>query len=349
MIVFILVPAFYAAVEQVDEPTLRGRPVIVGGDPGKRGRVTSASAEARALGVSEGMPVSDALVRCPDATLRPTRLRRYREAAAEIRAILRAESPRMETLGLEGSYLEWSGDPDLLEAAAGLCVKIQAETGISACAGIGPTRFAAWLAARHAGPEAIRCVSEAELLDFLSGFPVTELWGLGPVSAEKLAAEGIETIAELQARSVERLEEIVGRGAERMLELATGQDRELLRPSPRARSFSQEQTLANPTQDMAVLGAVVLELAERLDRILLREKRVARTVTVGVGFVDTEQQSRTRTLRDPISGEIEIREVALDLLRLTQAAMRPVRRLRLQIANLSGERPADDPRQLRLF
>ena len=349
MLVFIFVPSFYAAVEQVDDPSLRGRPVIVGGDPRKRGRVTSSSGEARALGVSDGMPVSEALALCAGASLRPTRLPRYREAAAEIRAILRTSSPRLENVGLDGTYLEGPDDPDLLETAAGLCVTIRAETGITSHAGIGATRFVAWLAGRHAGPEAIRHITEAGAREFLSAFPVTELWGLGPATARKLSAEGVGSIAEFRDLSPERLRAIVGRGAERMLELACGEDREALQPSPHARSFSQEQTLADPTQDLSALGAVLFELAERIDRILVREQRTARTVTVGVGFVDAEQQSRTRTLRDPISGEFMIREVALDLLRLTQAPMRPVRRLRLQIANLSGARPAGDPRQLRLL
>ncbi len=349
MLVFIFVPTFYAAVEQVDDPSLRGRPLIVGSDPQKRGRVTSSSREACALGVTDGILVSEALARCPGASLRPTRLPRYREAAAEIRAILRVASPRLEHVGLDGTYLDGPDDPDLLETAAGLCVTIQAETGIASHAGIGPTRFVAWLAGRHAGPEAIRFVTEAGASDFLSAFPVTELWGLGPATGEKLAGEGVGTISEFRALSVERAAELVGRGAERMLELAHGQDREALQPSPHARSFSQEQTLEDPTQDMSALGAVLFELAERIDRILVREQRAARTVTVGVGFVDSEQQSRTRTLRDPISGESMIREVALDLLRRTQAAMRPVRRLRLQIANLSRASHAGDPRQLRLL
>jgi len=151
MIVFILVPGLYAAVEQSDDPSLRGRPVIVGGDPAKRGRVTSASREARARGVVEGMETARALELCSDAVLRRTRVKRYRELAAELRELLRAESERLEDVGLDGTLLELPPGVDAVARAAELCVRIGAELGVAAVAGLGPTRFVAVQAAHHAG------------------------------------------------------------------------------------------------------------------------------------------------------------------------------------------------------
>jgi hypothetical protein len=129
VIVFILVPGLYAAVEQADNPALRGRPVVVGADPSKRGTVTSASREARARGVHDGMETKRALELCPDAVLRPTRIERYREVAAELRALLRAETDRLEELGLEGNFLELDAGADIVPRVAELCVRVQAELG----------------------------------------------------------------------------------------------------------------------------------------------------------------------------------------------------------------------------
>ena len=140
MIVFIQAPGFYAAVEQADDPALRGVPVIVGGDPRKRGSVTSASREAAEQGVSEGMDAAEALELCPDAQLRSTRMKRYREVAAELRELIRTETDRIEEVGLEGTFLQLESSEDAVQRAAELCVRIQAELGVHAVAGIAPTR-----------------------------------------------------------------------------------------------------------------------------------------------------------------------------------------------------------------
>ncbi|HXZ84305.1 MAG TPA: DNA polymerase IV, partial [Myxococcota bacterium] len=209
MIVFILVPGLYAAVEQADNPALRGRPVVVGADPAKRGTVTSASREARARGVAEGMEMRRALELCPDAAVRPTRLERYREVAAELRALLRAETDRIEELGLDGTFLELPGTADPVARVAELCVRVQAELGIAAVGGVAPTRFVAYLAARHAGPGGIRLIAEPEVRAFLAPFPVTEIWGLGPATAARLAARGVQTIATLAAVDLATLTSVI--------------------------------------------------------------------------------------------------------------------------------------------
>ena len=156
---------------------------------GGSGRIVSAGAsrEARARGVEEGMEMRRALELCPDAILRPTRLKHYRERVAELRELLRADCERLEELGLDGTFLELASPADGLAHAAELCVRLQAEFGLPAVAGIAPTRFVAVLAARHAGPGGIRRVNEAEVEAFLAPFPVDEIWGLGPATAQRLA------------------------------------------------------------------------------------------------------------------------------------------------------------------
>lgn len=349
MIIFLYIPGFYAAVEQADNHELRGRPVVVGGDPRKRGSVTGASREARALGVEEGMDVREALERCPDVAFRRTRLKRYRAVAAEVRAMLRAGTDRIEEFGMDGTFLEVPPATEALPLGAELCVHVQAELGLPAVAGIGPTRFVAELAARHAGPGGVREVREQDALSFLARFPVTEIRGIGPTTAKKLAASGLESIGDVQALSVEDLEALVGRTASTYRSLARGEDIAPLRPRPPAKSLSQERTLAEATLDLRVLGEELLELAGQLEVMLTRERRAARTVTLGISFVDGSQQTRTQTLDSFVADQGEIGEAALQLLARTQAGARHVRRLRLQLSNLQAAGRVGDPRQLRLF
>ena len=350
MIIFVQVPDFYAAVEQADQPAEGGRPVVVGGDPQKGGTVTSAGPAARRAGVVPGMTSREALELCPDAELRPTRLRRYREVAAELRAILRGASDRLEAEGLEHTYLEAPEGRDPLALAAELCVQIKAETGLRAVAGLGPTRFVAHLAGRHAGPEGVRLVTEEKLRGFLADFPVTEIWGLGPVTAEKLADAGARTIGDLQALPLAELEAAVGnRNAASFRELALGGDRRPLRPLAPIKSLSRETTLEAPSGDLRSLGEDIGRLALRVGELLQRERRAARTVSVAVSFIDGERMTRTQTLEVPVSRSPEIAEVALQLLGRTQAGVRQVRRLRLQVSNLCRPETPREPRQLRLF
>ena len=349
MIIFLYVPGFYAAVEQADHAPLRGRPVIVGGDPRKRGSVTGASAEARELGVVIGMPSQEALELCPDASVRPTRLRRYREVAGEIRALVRRMTDRIEEDGLDSTYLEPPARTEPIPFAAELCVRVHGETGIATVAGIGPTRFVAYLAGQDPGPGGIRAVSEDEALGFLAAFPTSSLWGLGPSTAEKLAANGIRSVAELQRCSLAELEALVGRNAAAFRALACAEEHRPLRPSPRAKSLSQELTLAEPSVDLRLLGDRIQELAGRLEALLERERRLARTVSLSLRYVDETGVTRSQTTRLPIRAQAEIRDVALELLGRTHAGARLVRRLRLQVAKLSAGPASEDPRQLRLF
>jgi DNA polymerase-4 len=343
------IPGFYAAVEQADVAVLRGRPVIVGGDPRKRGNVTAASAEARAAGVAPGMAVAAALALCPEAALRPTRLRRYRDVAREVRGVLRAAAERLEEDGLDSTWLEPPAREDPVEFAAALVVRVQSSLGITAVAGIGPTRLVAWLAALDAGPAGIRAVPAATARDFLAPLPVTRLFGLGPATAERLAAAGIATIGELAKCEVAELEALVGRQAPTLLALARAEETAPLRPSPRARSLAQEATLAEPSLDLRALGDRIHELAGRLEALLDRERRAARTVNLVLRYVDDTQTARARTLREAVHTQAAIRDVALELLSRAQAAPRRVRRIRLQVSALGARREADDARQLRLF
>jgi DNA polymerase-4 len=349
MLIFIHVPGFYAAVEQADQVQLRERPVVVGGDPGKGGRVTSASREAVAAGIEPGMTVAEAARLCPEVELRPTRLPRYREVAAEIRALLRGLCERLEPAALDGAYLEPAQGRGPLELAAVLCVRLQAELSLRAVAGVGPTRFVSQLAARHAGPAGVKQVKRSEVARFLRDLPVTEIWGLGPSTAERLGGGGISTIGELRDCPIDELRELVGRQANPFRELARGEDRGPLRPSTPAKSLSREKTLDPPTSDLRLLGESLSELSASLEERLQRERRSACTVSLGVRYADGDEVSRTLTRVDAIATRAELHEVSLELLHRTHAGERPVRGLRLRAARLGRVEADREPRQLRLF
>ncbi len=349
MLIFVYVPGFYAAIEQADHPELRGRAVLVGGDPRKRGQVTGASAEARGAGVHEGMDLGAAIALCPHAVLRATRLPRYREVTAQLRAIVRASSERLEPVGLEGLYVEPPPDRAALEVAAEICVRIGAELGLRAAAGVGPSRFAASAAARNAGPSGLREITEEHLEPTLAPLPVTALFGLGPATAERLAEGGVRSIGELQKLSVPELEALVGRNAAAFFAQAHGADRAAVRPEPPPKSLSREITLARPSGDLRTLGLELRGLTADLEAMLARERRAARTLTLGVGYVDGEQITRSLTLSDPVQLRTELEAHALELLGRTQAGLRQVRRLRLQASRLARGAAGGAPRQLRLF
>ena len=210
---------------------------------------------------------------------------------------MRADSERLEELGLEGTFLELAPPGDTLARAAELCVRLQAEFGVAAVAGIAPTRFAAVLAAKHAGPGGIRRVEADEVEAFLGPFPVGEIWGLGPATARKLAEHGIHRIAELRALDAARLAELTGARAASFLEFARGADRGRLAPKPRTRTLSQEQTLDEPSVDLRALAEALEALAERIGSTLARERRRARSVTLVVSYLDGTRSLAHRDAR----------------------------------------------------
>jgi DNA polymerase-4 len=342
------VPRFYAEAERTADPALRDRPVIVGGDPRKRGLVQAATLDALAAGVEVGMPVLEALERCPAARVRRTNMRAYRELSARLRVCFRRISERLEPAGLEAAYLESSeGD----EASEGRARQLQQEVRealrLPLRVGIAPVKFAAKLAAEEAGPEGVRRVSLANLRRFLEPLPVGRLPGVGPHTIAALRELGIATAGELAAAPRRAVEERLGNHGLALLAAARGEGDARLRPAPHARSLSQESTLEASERDLAALDALLGELAHGLASALARERLAARRLVLKVRYADLEGVTRSRTLARAVAAGPEIAELAQELLRRTQAGERPVRLLGLSAFQLAP-RPRDD-RQLPLF
>ena len=347
-LLYAVVPRFYAEAERAADPSLAGRPVIVGGDPRKRGLVQSATEDALAQGVAIGMPVLEALERCPGARARRTNIRAYRELAGRLRACLRVAAGQLEPAGLEAAYLDaGAGDPAPEALAAGLRAEVQRTLHLPLRVGIAPVKFAAKLAAEESGATGIRRVAAEELRAFLAPLPVQRLPGVGPHTLAAFRELGIESVGDLAAARREAVEERLGNHGLALQGLARGQGEARLRPAPHARSLSQETTLEASERDLAVLEALLGELAGRLAAVLARERLGARRLVLKLRYGDHESVTRSRTLGRAVAAAPEIAEVAGELLRRTQAGERPVRLLGLAAFRLAG-RPRDD-RQLPLF
>jgi nucleotidyltransferase/DNA polymerase involved in DNA repair len=339
------VPGFYAQVERAQRPELAGRPVIVGGNPRKGGLVQAATADAAAAGVVAGMPVLEALERCPNARALPTDMRCYRELGVRLFACLRAVCERIEESGLGAAYADLAEGAEAEAIARELRRRVDEQLGLTLRVGIGPGKFVARLAAQAAGEQGVRRVTPAEVRAFLDPLPVTRLDGVGANTQAALAKRDVRTIGQLVALGPARLEEILGNRGLELLALATGREPSPVRATRHAKSLSQETTLPAPQVDAGVLSERIQSLAEALERRLALESLCARRVSLKLRFEDHETATRSHTLAGPVSDAREIHSTGLALLRRTQAGVRPVRLVGLAVSELEvsrGEGPQLD-------
>jgi nucleotidyltransferase/DNA polymerase involved in DNA repair len=347
VILFAEVPCFYAAVERADDPTLAGRPIIVGGDPRKRGRVQGASEEALAAGVTLDQPVHEALKRCPEARAVRTNMKRYREVSGRLFVCLRRGFDRLEPFGLGGAYMDLTRSPQPPEEIARRLMGIvAAELGLGLRAGISTGKFHARLAAEEIGASGCRRVDSDQLGAFLSPLPVTRLEGVGAKTAATLAELGAHRIGQLLEIGPDRLQEALGTHGLRIHAYAAGHDDRPVRAARHPKSLSRETTL-DASLDFSVLAAQLEDLARRLEADLRAQALSAGRVTVKLRFSDRATNSRSKTLAAPISSFAEIHRVAVGLLPQMSAGSRPARILGIQLGRV--QRAEESDRQLDLF
>jgi len=348
VILFAEVPSFYSSVERALDPSLAERPVIVGGDPRRRGLVQDATEDALAAGVVPGMTMEEALQRCPRARAIRTAMPRYREVARRVRACLRRRVERLEIEGLSGAYLDLSElDEPAQTFAESLRQAVGTELRLPLRAGIGPNKLLARLAAEAAGAGTleIKLGGEAE---FLNALPVARLPGVGHHTEERLAQLGVRRVGELAAIDPAILAEAVGyrRGLE-LQSLARGQGESQVRGERYPGSLSQEATLTGTETDLTLLGEQLERLAQSLEGALRLQGIAARRVVLKLRYADLETTTRRRTLAHSISTAGEIAAAARGLLERTQAGVRPVRLLGIGLSVFGRARK--DDRQLELF
>src|SRR4051812_12400742 len=248
--------AFYASVEQRDDPALRGKPLAVGGRPEGRGVVAAASYEARAFGVYSAMPMSRAIRLCPSLLIVRPDFARYKAASNAVFSIFREVTPLVEPLSLDEAYLDvtenaWN-EPLATPVAKKLKARIRAETGLTASAGVAPNKFLAKIASGWKKPDGLTVISPDRVEPFLQQLPVDALWGVGPVTAKKLRARGIERLVDVRAMDIDRLREAVGSLADWLQQLANGIDERPVTPNREAKSSGSENTYAEDLTDINV-------------------------------------------------------------------------------------------------
>jgi DNA polymerase IV len=350
-IVHVDMDAFYASVEQRDDERLRGKPVAVGGDPSGRGVVCAASYEARVFGVRSAMPMSRAVRLCPSLVIVPPDFARYRIASTQVFEIFRSVTPLVEPLSLDEAYLDvtentWN-EPYGRNVAKRLKADIRAATGLTASAGIAPNKFLAKIASGWRKPDGLTVIAPERVEDFLQKLPIDALWGVGPVTAQRLRAGGISRLTDVRRISPDALREIVGSQAEWLQALAHGHDDRPVVPNREAKSCSHENTYAKDLTDLATIRREVADMAQAVARWLVKKSLFARTVSIKVRYADFTTVTRSHTMTPATQDLSEIQARALLLLDRTDAGPTPVRLLGVGVHGFSDtplpERPGRLP------
>ena len=333
--------AFFAAVEQRDKPSLRGKPVIVGG-VGQRGVVSTASYEARVFGVRSAMPMHEARRRCPHAAFLSGRFGAYRQASGIVMGLLRELSPLVEPLSLDEAFVDLAvGDRSLapeavLAEVATLRARLtEATGGLTASVGVGSSKFIAKVASELAKPDGVRLVAPGTEVETIAPLPARAIPGIGPVTMEKLARLGVATVADLQRLSSRELVRELGRSqGEWIGALAFARDDRPVEPDRETKSISVEDTFETDVTDREALHAVIARDAASVARRLSAAHLFARTITLKARYPDFTTLSRSRTLDGATDDTAVITLVARALLDQVEL-LRGVRLLGVGVAGLT--------------
>jgi DNA polymerase-4 len=331
--------AFYAAVEVLDNPELRGKPVVVGGTPEGRGVVAAASYEARRYGIHSAMSAARARKLCPGLICRRGRFRRYGEVSEQIFGIFGDYTPLVEPLSIDEAFLDVTGCRRLFGEPEGIGrrikERIRREVGLTASVGVAPNKFLAKVGSDLEKPDGFFVFTRENCREILERLPVGRLWGVGPATAERLRRLRVERIGDLLAIPQERLEGALGEHARRLTELARGEDERPVVPDHEAKSIGHEITFAADIDDCDELIDILDRLAGQVARRLRKHGRLARTVSVKARYPDFVTPSRARTLPHPTDATDEIRLAARELfLHRLGRGQRPLRLLGVSVANL---------------
>ena len=343
--------AFYATVEQLDNPELQGKPVLVGGRPESRGVVATASYEARPFGVRSAMPMRTAVRLCPQGIIVRPRFTRYREMSRQVMEVFREFTEVIEPLSLDEAYLDISEAVNEEEGrwplgvALDLKRRVKEETGLTVSVGLSVSKSVSKIASDLDKPDGLVVVRPGEQAEFLAPLPVGKLWGIGPKSAERLNAEGVDTIGALAGQPPDWFERMFGQRGESIRLRAIGLDEEPVQTDRITKSVSSETTFPDDLGDAEELRRVLEELAEGVAGSLERKGLQGRTVTVKMRLADFTTFTRQSTLPEPSNEPDPIRALAWRLLSAELTAGRTFRLLGVGVSNF-GE--PDAVRQLPL-
>ncbi|MBZ6377890.1 DNA polymerase IV [Pacificimonas flava] len=347
-IIHVDMDAFFASVEQRDNPELRGKPVAVGGSKA-RGVVAAASYEARVFGVRSAMPSVTAARLCPDLIFVKSRFDVYREVSAEIRDIFRRHTDLIEPLSLDEAYLDvTASERPATEIAKAIRREIRSATNLTASAGVSYNKFLAKIASDQNKPDGLCVIRPEQGAAFVAELPVKRFHGVGPVTARKMVRLGIETGADLAAQSFEFLQANFGKSARYYYHAARGVDDRPVRPSRIRKSIGAERTFSEDLSDenelMEALGRVTDAVWERI----AGNDAAGRTVTLKVKFADFQQITRARSFETPVGERSLFERIGRDLLARELPVPKGVRLLGLTLSSLTSRDVAESDAQMTL-
>ncbi len=334
--------AFFAAVEQRDDPRLRGRPVVVGG-PRRRGVVAAASYEARRFGVRSAMPIAEALRRCSRLVVVAPRREAYAAASAQVFAIFARYTPLVEGLSIDEAFLDVSASRRLFGDGETIAREIKAavrrEVQLTISAGVAPNKFVAKIASDLGKPDGLVTVADAEVARFLAPLPLERMWGVGPKAAARLRAAGMGTIGDLARASPAHLEALLGSWGPVVHQLAGGVDDRPVEPFTAQKSVGAEETFAIDRVTAEELEPALLEQAQRVAHRLWQENLCGRVVTLKLKWADFQLQTRRVCLPEPVFDTDAIYAAARRLLAGVPLGRRGVRLTGVAVSDLSAGPP----------
>jgi len=332
--------AFFASVEEADNPELKGKAVVVGAGP--RAVVTSANYVARGFGIRAAMPVAQARRLAPHAIFLPNRHHRYGEVSADVMRIFGDFSPHVEPLSLDEAFIDVSGATRLIGTARDIAVQIRAriegELKITCSVGISTTKLIAKLASGRCKPNGILEIADDRVLEFLHPLPVRELWGVGPKTGEALTKLGLQTIGDIAHTPRGTLIRALGQGqGESLYELAWGRDLRAVEESAIEKSIGAEETFARDIDDNEELLAELLRVTERVARRLRDQQFVARTIAIKIRFSDFTTITRSKSIDLPTASTQEIYEQVRRLFTALGLVRARVRLVGVRLENLESD------------
>jgi len=332
--------AFYAAVEQRDDSSLRGKPVIVGGSAEGRGVVATASYEARKFGVRSAMASARAKQLCPQGIFVRPRFHVYRAVSQQVMSILHEYTDLIEPLSLDEAYLDVTQNkqdiPYATRIAKAIREQIKKETELTASAGVAPNKFLAKIASDMNKPDGMFVIRPEDISNILPPLPVRKIPGIGRVTEEKMAKLGIMSVAQLAERSLADLQQEFGKSGAWYYRVARGEDDREVCSDRERKSIGAEDTFPSDLSDLEEMKEELKIIARKVFERAEKRELSGRTITVKVTYADFRKATRSKTLENYLENGEKLEEVALELLELTEAMDRPVRLLGVQISNFAG-------------
>lgn len=342
MIIHIDMDAFYASIEERDQPELKGRPIVVGGKPGSRGVVAAANYAARKYGVHSAMSATIAYRRCPNLLFLPPRIAYYSQVSKQIQDIFHRFTPLVEPLSLDEAFLDVQDSRRLFgsteEIAKFIKNSIAQELQLVASVGIGPNKFIAKIASDIDKPNGFKCVTAQQAQAFLDPLPVTRIWGVGKAAEKKLHANGIRTIAQLRSQSVEAMQHYFGGFGIHIWQLAHGKDDRRVVPDHQAKSISHETTFPADIHDRVILKDTLRSLTQQVCIRLRRADLLAKRVELKLRFSNFKTITRSKTIAQSTNLTAEIwREVISLFNKEFPDKVQPLRLVGIGLSELSTQ------------